>query len=171
MSGGRYVQGRSAEVAFCPFTLPKNCFVSVQTFNLLYFLRIFILESPPTQFTEQPRAGSADVLGYTKVLLCSADGVPAPVYRWRKNGLYIPSTSGGAGSAADTTLKIRNIQRTDAGVYQCVAANAFGSLLSNSAVLQVACKWNRCIDSLITGCRFFELLVGDIDVSQPFITH
>lgn len=86
-------------------------------------------------FTNQPRSGSPEVQGNTKVLLCYANGLPTPVYRWKKDGRYMTSSN-----VTDTSLKIQNIQRSDSGEYQCVASNAHGAILSNRVKVHVACK-------------------------------
>lgn len=87
---------------------------------------------PPTVFTQQPQGGSIELSGNTKVLLCTANGSPIPVYRWIRNDVSLSQNSTNMG------LQIRNIQVTDAGVYRCVASNDFGALLSSQAVVSVA---------------------------------
>lgn len=90
--------------------------------------------APPRHFTSQPQAGTPEVLGKTKVLVCSADGTPDPSYRWMRDGRLMSAPK----SASDAALKIRNIKQSDAGKYQCVATNAHGALLSGPAFVHVA---------------------------------
>lgn len=101
--------------------------------GLVCFLSI---GAPPRHFTSQPQAGTPEVLGNTKVLVCSADGTPDPSYRWMRDGRLMSAPK----SATDAALKIRNIKQSDAGKYQCVATNAHGALLSSPAFVHVACK-------------------------------
>ena len=97
-------------------------------------------DAPPSVFTQQPDGGGADVIGNTKVLLCSAttaNGDPVSVYQWTKDGVLMPFPDG----AQTTPLKFQGIQLSDAGLYQCIAVNSFGSLLSSKAQVTVACKY------------------------------
>ena len=87
-------------------------------------------------FTQQPQSGSIEVQGNTKVLLCYANGIPPPVYRWKKDGRYNTP-----GNVTETSLKIQNIQRSEAGEYQCLASNTHGAILSNRVRVHIACKY------------------------------
>lgn len=76
--------------------------------------------------------------GARGIVQCTASGTPAVSYRWMKNSQFITNrsvTNGGVYliSQADRV--------TDVGVYQCVAENSLGSVLSNKAFLSVACKY------------------------------
>jgi len=125
---------------------PKN-WISHYILAALYLHRYFIYsininnivisDFPPTTFTQQPQAGSPEVQNNTKVLLCLANGLPSPVYRWRKDGKFTTSTNTSANS-----LRIPKVQLTDAGEYQCVASNAHGALLSNAVHVHVACEYH-----------------------------
>lgn len=44
--------------------------------------------------------------------------------------------------STEPVYKIQSIRRQDAGVYQCVARNAVGSVLSEQARVLVACEYN-----------------------------
>ena len=87
-------------------------------------------------FIDQPKAGSPELQGNAKVLLCQANGMPEPVYRWKKDGHYMTSHN-----VTETTLRIQGIQRSDAGEYQCMASNVHGAILSNTARIRVACEY------------------------------
>jgi hypothetical protein len=106
----------------------------------------------PPQFTQQPQSGSAEVQGNTKVLLCHARGNPTPVYRWNKDGVFINENN-----TTDTSLKIQNIQRKDAGEYQCVASNTLGAILSDKVHVHVACKFHL----------YFKLLFKIFNIPDP----
>ena len=61
-------------------------------------------------------------------------GYPQPEYRWMKDGTFQTEFS------SEPVYKIQSIRREDAGVYQCVARNAVGSIFSEQVQLLVACK-------------------------------
>jgi len=96
------------------------------------------VDAPPLRFTSQPQSGNALVLGSTKVLLCAADGLPQPVYRWMKdqqplNNIPVAAVNTGL-------LKIRNIALSDAATYRCIASNHLGAIRSRPADVHVACE-------------------------------
>ncbi|KAI0210962.1 Protein sidekick [Lamellibrachia satsuma] len=108
-------------------------FFTLILFNILSCAFTQTFEFPPTTFTQQPLAGSPEVQNNTKVLLCLASGLPKPVYRWQKDGTFTTSSNTTANS-----LRIAKVQLKDAGMYQCVASNAHGALLSNRVYIHVA---------------------------------
>lgn len=61
--------------------------------------------------------------------------------RWLRNGTEIDLESDYRYSLIDGTFIISNpSEAKDAGYYQCLAANTFGSILSREAILQFACE-------------------------------
>ena len=94
----------------------------------------------PYEFLQPVSPGSAQIQGNTKVLLCQVSGRPPPVYRWKKDGVYVTADNG-----TNPAFKIEKIKQSDAGLYQCVASNQYGAILSNSAHLRVACKYDSDI--------------------------
>jgi len=88
-------------------------------------------------FYQEPLTGSPKAIGSLKLLQCYANGDPSPYYRWLKDEKYI------TGNTTDTTLRIDNIQRSDAGHYQCMAINSHGALLSNQVYIHIACKYSE----------------------------
>ena len=88
-------------------------------------------------------------LGQTAELLCRVSGDPAPSVRWLKNDApvvqeprrvsYRPTPSG-------SRLRIRNLDTTDTGYFQCVAINSYGSV-STTGVLYV--KFGQLKDCLL----------------------
>ena len=86
----------------------------------------------------QPQSGSPLIPGGTKVLLCTADGLPPPVYRWLKDEQ--PMSSVPVAAISTGVLKIRNIAISDAGAYRCIASNHLGAIRSQPADVHVACK-------------------------------
>lgn len=88
-------------------------------------------------------------------LKCSADGNPAPVIEWYRDGELVISSSGvgGAGSAGGHRVVlpggdlfffrvILSRKESDAGVYWCTARNSLGASRSRNATLTVACKYS-----------------------------
>lgn len=65
---------------------------------------------------------------------CVDPGYPQPEYRWMKDGAFQTEFS------SEPVYKIQSIRREDAGVYQCVARNAVGSIFSEQVQVLVACK-------------------------------
>ena len=55
--------------------------------------------------------------------------------------------------SSEPVYKIQSIRREDAGVYQCVARNAVGSIFSDQVQVLVACKYTITL--------FFVLCVSD----------
>ncbi|XP_075822947.1 contactin-5 [Microtus pennsylvanicus] len=72
-------------------------------------------------------------------LNCEVRGNPAPTYRWLRNGTEIDLESDYRYSLIDGTFIISNPSEVrDSGLYQCLATNTFGSILSREATLQFA---------------------------------
>ena len=69
----------------------------------------------------------------------SSLGYPQPEYRWMKDGSFQTEFS------SEPVYKIQSIRREDAGVYQCVARNAVGSIFSEQVQVLVACTSHTTI--------------------------
>ena len=67
-------------------------------------------------------------------LFCIATGHPTPQITWY--GIADPSVQLPNGTA----LKVKNINRTDSGVYQCRASNGIGTGVCASANVTVNCE-------------------------------
>ena len=81
-------------------------------------------------------AGSYNITeGRDLVLRCSSDGRPLPIVTWSKmkfsNITFPPGHQ----------LRIRNISRTEAGVYICTAANGIGQNANAKIDVNVLCKF------------------------------
>uniref|UniRef100_A0A7N4P7N7 Contactin-5 n=1 Tax=Sarcophilus harrisii TaxID=9305 RepID=A0A7N4P7N7_SARHA len=63
---------------------------------------------------------------------CKATGKPRPTYRWLKNGVPLLSRV----EMVNGVLMIHNVNQSDAGMYQCLAENKYGSIYA-SAELKV----------------------------------
>ena len=95
----------------------------------------FFADFPPSVFTQQPQGGSTVLIDNSKVLLCIANGFPTPVYRWKKDGVFVSEQN-----STETTWVIQRLKESDAGEYQCMAANPHGAILSDRVWINVACK-------------------------------
>ncbi|KAK0131042.1 Contactin-3 [Merluccius polli] len=73
------------------------------------------------------------------VIKCEAEGAPSPQYRWSLNGTLIDLRSDYRRHMSGGNLIISGLDRDqDTGIYQCMASNKWGSLLSHKASLQFA---------------------------------
>lgn len=69
------------------------------------------------------------------------------VYRWKLNGTEISPRSGSHYSLSGGNLRISHLNKDhDAGTYQCLASNSFGTIVSREASLTFACEF--CFTSL-----------------------
>uniref|UniRef100_A0A7N6F6J1 Contactin 3a, tandem duplicate 2 n=1 Tax=Anabas testudineus TaxID=64144 RepID=A0A7N6F6J1_ANATE len=72
-------------------------------------------------------------------LTCDAKGTPAPQYRWSLNGTLINLGLDRRRRLSGGNLIISNLDRyQDVGMYQCMAYNTVGAILSRRASLQFA---------------------------------
>ena len=93
----------------------------------------FIVVSPPF-FAQQPTNQTMPP-GSAVSLVSSANGAPTIAYHWRFNSTNIDTA--GNGSATSPTLMISTAQASDAGLYDVVAVNAYGSVTSDVVRLTV----------------------------------
>ncbi|XP_063378104.1 protein sidekick isoform X1 [Cydia fagiglandana] len=105
------------------------CFICIQ----LASTADSTVQMQPPRFSMQPSSSNSIVReGTTKILQCSAHGIPQPVYRWLKNGIPLGEYS------SELFYKILNTQRDDAGAYQCIAKNDVGAIFSEKNNIVVA---------------------------------
>ncbi|KAK7889927.1 hypothetical protein WMY93_025487 [Mugilogobius chulae] len=93
-----------------------------------YFIR---LEAPMNNITTS--------LGHTAELFCRVSGNPLPTVRWLKNDAPVvqePRRVSYRSMAYGSRLRIRNLDTTDTGYFQCVATNSHG-IVSTTGVLFV----------------------------------
>ncbi|KAL4635018.1 inactive tyrosine-protein kinase transmembrane receptor ROR1 [Arapaima gigas] len=72
-------------------------------------------------------------LGQTAELHCRVSGYPAPSIRWLKNDAPVvqePRRVSYRNTGYGSRLRIRNLDTTDTGYFQCVATNSFGTVSS-----------------------------------------
>ncbi|KAM3872538.1 contactin-4 [Diretmus argenteus] len=73
------------------------------------------------------------------VFSCEAQGHPPPVYRWKLNDSFITPRPGSRFSLMGGNLHISHLNKEeDVGIYQCLASNSFGSIVSREASLHIA---------------------------------
>ena len=89
----------------------------------------------PPQITAQPQGQTAST-GATVSFFVQAQGSAPLRYRWYKNGLYLTDDTRVTGSTS-STLRLANVQTSDAGNYTVRVSNPAGSRDSASAVLTV----------------------------------
>ncbi|XP_051752439.1 contactin-4 isoform X2 [Ctenopharyngodon idella] len=73
------------------------------------------------------------------VFSCEAQGDPPPSYRWKLNGSLVNPKPGSHHSLSGGNLRINHLNKDeDAGTYQCLASNSFGTIVSREASLTFA---------------------------------
>src|SRR5688500_18295585 len=90
---------------------------------VLGFATIFAAHVP----SSLAAAENAVAMGASVTFIASADGSPAPIFQWRKNGTPIPG-------ATTQTLSLTAVSLDDAAIYQVVATNEVGSAVSPDEV-------------------------------------
>lgn len=84
-------------------------------------------------------------LGHTAELFCRVSGNPPPAVRWLKNDAPVvqePRRVSYRSTLYGSRLRIRNLDTTDTGYFQCVATNSQGTV-STTGVLFV--KFGKCL--------------------------
>ena len=81
---------------------------------------LLVVVSKP-QFTVKPPAKVVIAASKTLTLNCSATGDPQPVISWKRQGAALPA---GTSQQINGVLVIRDIKKSDAGNYTCVATSA-----------------------------------------------
>ncbi|XP_029361990.1 contactin-4 isoform X2 [Echeneis naucrates] len=73
------------------------------------------------------------------VFSCEAQGHPPPIYRWKLNDSFILPRPGSRYALMGGNLHISHLNKEeDVGVYQCLASNSFGTIVSREASLHIA---------------------------------
>uniref|UniRef100_V9GWQ8 Peroxidasin n=1 Tax=Craspedacusta sowerbii TaxID=128124 RepID=V9GWQ8_CRASO len=72
----------------------------------------------PPDMTVQP--------GNAIFIRCAAEGWPAPVISWAKDGVQVSSGGRFTANASAGTIEIKGIGNTDEGAWECVARNSIG---------------------------------------------
>ncbi|GLD73533.1 inactive tyrosine-protein kinase transmembrane receptor ROR1 isoform X2, partial [Lates japonicus] len=88
---------------------------------------------------EAPLNNITTSLGHTAELFCRVSGNPLPTVRWLKNDAPVvqePRRVSYRSTPYGSRLRIRNLDTTDTGYFQCVATNTQGTV-STTGVLFV----------------------------------
>ncbi|XP_036391442.1 protogenin A-like [Megalops cyprinoides] len=120
------VKQQHAGVYMCRATTPGTRNYSIAAANLTVLAPPSLVEWPES--LTRPRAGTAR-------FVCQAEGVPTPHITWLKNGEKVHSN--GRIKMYSSKLVINQIIPEDDAIYQCLAENEQGSVLSMARLIVV----------------------------------
>uniref|UniRef100_A0A672IBS0 Protogenin homolog b (Gallus gallus) n=1 Tax=Salarias fasciatus TaxID=181472 RepID=A0A672IBS0_SALFA len=120
------VNSKHSGVYLCRATTPGTRNHTTAAANLTVLVPPNIVERPESQ--TRPRAGTAR-------FMCQAEGVPPPRISWLKNGEAVHLN--GRIKMYNSKLVITQIIPEDDAIYQCVAENEQGSVLSLARLIVV----------------------------------
>uniref|UniRef100_A0A8C7HHD3 Protogenin n=1 Tax=Oncorhynchus kisutch TaxID=8019 RepID=A0A8C7HHD3_ONCKI len=120
------VKPQHSGVYLCRATTPRTRNYTIATANLTVLEPPSLVERPESQ--TRPRAGTAR-------FVCQAQGVPLPRITWLKNGEEVHLN--GRIKMYNSKLVITQITTEDDAIYQCVAENEQGSVLSLARLIVV----------------------------------
>uniref|UniRef100_A0A669C1E0 Protogenin n=1 Tax=Oreochromis niloticus TaxID=8128 RepID=A0A669C1E0_ORENI len=120
------VSTKHSGVYLCRATTPGTRNHTTAAANLTVLVPPNIVEKPESQ--TRPRAGTAR-------FMCQAEGVPTPRITWLKNGEQVHLN--GRIKMYSSKLVITQIIPEDDAIYQCVAENEQGSVLSLARLIVV----------------------------------
>lgn len=120
------VSTKHSGVYVCRATTPGTRNHTTAAANLTVLVPPNIVEKPESQ--TRPRAGTAR-------FMCQAEGVPTPRITWLKNGEQVHLN--GRIKMYNSKLVITQIIPEDDAIYQCVAENEQGSVLSLARLIVV----------------------------------
>jgi len=107
--------------------LPPATLMGLVSFNICAYCPPLILTQPQNQLT---------LAGGTAGFSVTASGAEPLGYRWKLNGINL--TDGGhVSGATNQTLVISNVQSGDIGAYSVTVSNAFGTVTSETAKLDL----------------------------------
>ncbi|KXJ10410.1 Ryncolin-3 [Exaiptasia diaphana] len=97
--------------------------------SAVVFIMVNVIDLPV--FVVKPSSSFKALKGTTVQFKCTAKGEPQPVISWRKDNGVLPA---GRYEVRNGSLIIRNIQKTDSGVFLCTATSAgvFNSHVSST---------------------------------------
>ncbi|KAM9529150.1 protogenin B-like [Salvelinus alpinus] len=120
------VKPQHSGVYLCRATTPRTRNYTIAAANLTVLEPPSLVERPESQ--TRPRAGTAR-------FMCQAQGVPPPRITWLKNGEEVHLN--GRIKMYNSKLVITQITTEDDAIYQCVAENDQGSVLSLARLIVV----------------------------------
>jgi hypothetical protein len=112
----------------------------------------------PQIFTDVSAPLTPPYLGESLSLSIDAGGTPSLGYHWRKGGTPIPGATG-------STFTITKLQAGDAGTYDVVITNAFGTANSGPAVVTIQTPTTPVISQGPTGRTLYPGGLLDLRVS------
>ncbi|KAF4523238.1 hypothetical protein B566_EDAN011464 [Ephemera danica] len=83
--------------------------------------------------------------GGTVTLECKASGNPVPTITWKKKDGLLAS---GQHSVEGFSLTLEQVDRHQAGMYQCSASNGVGQPATFDVTLHVLCKCYLCMHAM-----------------------
>ena len=129
----------------------------------------------------EPPINVTKIEGQTVVLRCLVAGYPTPTVAWTKNGVELNVTANSQLSVSSRdgnhTLKITDVQRSDAGQYRCVANNSLQTSESFPSTLTVQCECKSSLSPkhcLIVSSALLStntINTGFRKASQPLVVH
>ncbi|XP_026221651.1 protogenin B-like [Anabas testudineus] len=120
------VSSKHSGIYLCRATTPGTRNYTIAAANVTVLVPPSIVERPESQ--TRPRAGTAR-------FMCQADGVPPPRISWLKNGEEVHLN--GRIKMYNSKLVITQIIPEDDAIYQCMAENEQGSVLSLARLIVV----------------------------------
>lgn len=96
---------------------------------------IYISDKPPQFFSELPSVTEPLIQSNSRLLQCGAQSTPPSLFSWVKDGVYLEPVN-----STFSNLRLTNINTNTSGVYQCVASNHLGAIISPRFLFRVACK-------------------------------
>ncbi|KAK2917728.1 hypothetical protein Q8A73_004474 [Channa argus] len=120
------VSSKHSGIYLCRATTPGTRNYTIAAANLTVLVPPSIVERPESQ--TRPRAGTAR-------FMCQAEGLPPPRIRWLKNGEEVHLN--GRIKMYNSKLVITQIIPEDDAIYQCMAENELGSMLSIARLIVV----------------------------------
>jgi uncharacterized repeat protein (TIGR03803 family) len=89
----------------------------------------------PLQVTGQP-VDQPTYIGGTAIFTVATSGSAPVFYQWQKDGINL-TNGGNISGSTSATLRITNVAVADAALYSVIVSNAFNSLTSDYAVLEI----------------------------------
>nr|XP_020861118.1 fibroblast growth factor receptor-like 1 isoform X2 [Phascolarctos cinereus]XP_020861119.1 fibroblast growth factor receptor-like 1 isoform X2 [Phascolarctos cinereus] len=120
---------------------------------VLVFLGIFSMSDSargPPRISDRVAPRQSARLGRTIKLLCPVEGDPPPLTMWTKDGRTIHS-GWARFRVLPQGLKIKEVERGDAGTYVCKATNGFGSLSVNYTLIVMGKETEAQADDVTMG--------------------
>lgn len=105
---------------------------------------------------EAPMNNITTSLGHTAELFCRVSGNPPPTVRWLKNDAPVvqePRRVSYRSTPYGSRLRIRNLDTTDTGYFQCVATNTQGTVSTTGVLFVKFGKTSSSADSSACACK------------------